>query len=261
MLGWHLTIRLRDDRVITPSRSARRRAVRIVIEQARACEMIAFHIADTHIHVLVLCDRAEAGKLARRIELAIGWGLPRAFSRARLEPLRDQAHLRNAFDYVLRQAEHHGVLSDPFHDGSAVLDVLGLRAIDARLPHRVRERLPRVTRADLLLRLGVPALEPHLALDGLAEAACAAFALDTLNARDPGTVRARRAAVAAAARASTRDIAAALGADATTIRRLAEAVTPAAADVRAVRLQMGLRAMRADEPAFVREPAAPAWAC
>ena len=128
-IAYHITTRLRDDRVIAPTVEQRRALASIVLWQARQERLLAFSAPDTHIHLLAASCRAAAGKLAHRVEVAARhWlCLDVGFSRAEYEPVKDQAHLRNAFIYIMRQYQRHGVQSDPCHEASNLPDLLGMR--------------------------------------------------------------------------------------------------------------------------------------
>jgi hypothetical protein len=256
-LGYHVILRLGDDRVIAPSRAERRRWARQLAALAEAFPVLAWKLADTHLHVLVLGDPDE---LVRRLRIwvtrALRPGVPLEVQRRK--PLAGQSHLASAFAYVLRQDDHHGVEVDTYQDASAVLDVLGLRVLTPALPMRVHERLPRLTRDDLLRHVGVHALDEAVHVEHLAEAAAATFGLDCLGIGDAST-SARRAAVHAAHELGPTAVAIALGTTPQTVCRLARGPAPPPRDLRAVRLQMALRATRAEAPAFVREAEAPPY--
>ncbi len=246
-IGFHVTMRLADDRVIAPSIAARRRIARLVRHHGAGCGLLAFRVVDSHIHLLLLCDRASAGEFARRLALAIHGALaPGApFEPSRCRPFTDAAHLRNAFDYVLRQSARHGVLHDPRHDGSVLPDLLGLRVGGREIALRVREHLPRVTRDFLLGHLGVSALEE---VDGvgplvgtLVDAAAAAFALPDLDGSSDDVILARAAAVAAVPGVRTAVLVETLGVSSRAIQRI-RLLSPPPGHIRAVRLQLGLGA-------------------
>lgn len=200
-IGHHVTFRLSQDRVIAGDAAARRRAARILLDHGGRHRLLAFRLADTHAHAIVLCPRVQAGAFARSAAIAIRKalqiGVP--FEPARLRPIDDQRHLESAFRYVLRQEQHHGLELDSLHDASSLPDLLGLRAVDRRPLDLLRASLPRVRTATLIGYLGVPwsqepVFDPALLLD----AAAAAFALPRLIGRDDRTVKARHAAVTAA---------------------------------------------------------------
>src|SRR5688500_13941731 len=116
-IAYHVTIRLRDDRVIATSTPSRRLVARVVLHHGRRYGLLTFCASATHIHLLVACGEREAHEMARRIELALyhRLALGERFERARVRPIRTQGHLYAAFRYILRQQEHHGTSSDPYH--------------------------------------------------------------------------------------------------------------------------------------------------
>jgi hypothetical protein len=257
-LGYHLILRLRDDRVIAPSRTERRRWARELAALSRLFPIVVWKLADTHLHLVVL---GAADEIVRRLRIWVAkgplGGVPLEVQRNK--PLAGQSHLAAAFDYVLRQDDRHGLETDVFQDASAVVDILGLRVLTPELPLRVRERLPRVTRDALLRHLGVGALAEEVHVEHLHEAALAAFGLDGLGA-DSTSTRARRAAVEAAKELGAGELGRALGVTPQSVCRLARRPTPPARDARAVRLQMALRAARPAMRLFSAEAASPAWA-
>ncbi|MDP2309520.1 MAG: hypothetical protein Q8P18_26090 [Pseudomonadota bacterium] len=253
VLAHHLVFRLQDDRVFAPSPATRRRFAHIFARLGGDFPLLAWRVVDTHLHVLGLFDGAEVDEFARRLRIhltTLHAGIPLLLSRR--IPVQNQWHLAEAFGYVLRQDQHHGVGSDPLQEGSAVLDLLGMRVLRSPLAARVREHLPRVRREHLLEHLGVPLLEACLVPEHLYEATTAAFAVPTLEPRTVAVVTARAAAVQAAhAELGTAGVAGVLLLASRTVRRLASVdVAPEA--LRAVRLQMALRAARPALPeAFV----------
>jgi hypothetical protein len=253
-LGYHLVLRLGDDRVIAPSRATRRRIASKFADLSRTWPILCWKLADTHLHLLVLADADAVTELVRRVRIwftnALALGAPLELQRRK--PLSGQSHLESTFHYVLRQDDHHGVETDRLHDASAILDILGLRVLAPEVPLRVREHLPRLGRPALLKHLGVDALEEASELGHLREAAAAAFGLDALGV-DRLSVAARAAAILAV---STTRVAAAevLGITPNSATRLARVQVPPR-HLRAVRLQMALMAQKAaTDGLFVREP-------
>lgn len=249
-LGWHITARLRDDRVIASDAISRRVAATVVLRAGQGSRLMAFRVVDTHVHALLATPRAEAGRFATRAlgSLVQALDLPVRFEPARLRPVEDQRHLRNAFDYVLRNHRHHDVAGDTWHDASNLPDLLGLRTVGAHTIPVVRALLPRVTRDDLLAHLGVrelglgPASPEHLAA-----AALAASGARSLSGRSVESVAARVAAAHTGLAAE--ETAAALGTTSRSIRRL-RAAPPDRALVAAILRQC---AWRADAPAPVED--------
>lgn len=197
-IGWQLILRRRDDAVLAADLSSRRALARCVARVGRGLPVVAFHAPDGHAHVAVLADRTVAGRLGWRLASGVGQVLGH---RGQLEPVRfrevhDQAHARNLFRYVLDQARHHGVAPDPFHEASALPDLVGMRTTGRWMREVVRERLPRVRRRDLVALLGAEPRELDAADPGvLAEAAAAAIGAVELRGRRPEVVAARAAAV------------------------------------------------------------------
>jgi hypothetical protein len=115
MAGTHIMIRLVDDWVLTPSRRELLHLVRAVHRVFADAPLLAFQCVDTHLHLLVACSRSVAGPRTRALESGLRRSISRnvAFERARLKPVANQWHLQNAFWYVLRQFDHHGVVPDP----------------------------------------------------------------------------------------------------------------------------------------------------
>lgn len=241
-LGWHITARLRDDRVIVRDDGSRRIAATVILRAGVDARLVAFRVVDTHVHALLAVSRPEAGRFATRAlgSLVQALDLPVRFEPARLRPVEDQRHLRNAFDYVLRNHRHHDVAGDPWHDASCLPDLLGLRTVGAHAIPVVRALLPRVTRADLLAHLGVrefglgPASAEHLAASALA-----ASGARSLSGRSAESVAARVAAAHTGLAAG--ETAAALGTTSRSIHRL-RALPPDRALVAAILRQCAWRA-------------------
>ncbi len=245
-LAHHLVLRLEESRLLAPTPPARRWLAGSLVRCGGPDGLLAFGIADTHAHVLLTADRAKAGAMARRAEAAaqrhLRPGVP--FEPARYWAVKGQFHLENTFIYVLRQAEHHGVTTDPFHDGSLLPELLGLRVGGREVVEHVQQVLPRCNRADLLALLGLESLEPGLPCEHLADAAAAAFGLPDLSGRDARTLAARAAAVAFARRTlEPGEVARLLGTSPKTVTRH-EGRRPTEAEIEAVALQAGLRQRR-----------------
>ncbi len=239
----HLVFRAVDSRVLAPTVGARRRLARALVQVGNAYGLLAFGAADTHVHVLLL-GSAAPGPGAHALALAVrhATGLPVPMERTRILPVDDQIHLGRAFFYTLGQAAHHGVGFDPLREATSLPDLLGLRPGGHDVIARVRAALPRVGRDQLLASLGVPHLNPTLLLDHVHEAACAAAGTVDLAGRTPRILAARRAALAlTTAQLTTRAAATRFGLAPRSARR--DRASPAdPAWIRAVGLQMGLRA-------------------
>ena len=155
---------------------------------------------------------------------------------------RDTWHAEKVLAYVHRQDQHHGVGLDPLREGTTLPALFGLRVDGRWLAERVRALLPRVNRRDLLEQWGIQRLDEAEALHHLSEAAAAAVGLPSLTGRQTIVVAARRAAVHACRGPATEAVAAALGLTSRAVRKL-RAQPPNSELVRAIRLQMGLRAV------------------
>ena len=201
-IGFHVTIRLEDDRPIATTPAALRVVARVVLEQGEERGLLAFGAADDHLHAALATDRASAGAFARYVESALVWRLRLAarFGRARIRPLQDQKHAYNTFHYAHRQDSRHELDLDRAREGTSLPDLLGLRVLDTSLIARVRAHLPRIRREDLVGQFpsGAFDMDAPIDLDVLADAAAAALALADLRGRSADALRARRAAVHAA---------------------------------------------------------------
>jgi hypothetical protein len=195
-VGFHLTFRLRDSRVIAPDVRARRRIARSFIEIGDRYGLLAFRLAGDHGHAEVVCDRAAAGRAAQAIGSSItqALGLPDGFNVTHIKPIVDQAHLERTFHYVLGQHARHGLTDDAVHDGSALPDLLRYRILGTGIEERVRAYLPKVSREELRRYLGIAPTDLAFAPAHLADAAAAVFALPGLGGREPAQVLARAAA-------------------------------------------------------------------
>jgi len=242
-LAQHVTMRLADSRVIAPTVAARRLAARTFLELADAYELLAFHIVDTHAHALAVASRDDAGTFARRVEgtLSARLQLGCAFERARFTPVRDQSHLASTFRYVLDQARRHGIDSDPLHDASSLPDLVGMRIAPGQMRERARSLLPRFD----LDELAATYLPPRVAarVEGLADAAAAAFGLAAVESRGAASALAKHAAVFAglAEGFALGAIAAGLGLTRRRVEQLRAGAQPPVQSVRAIRLQLRFR--------------------
>jgi len=251
-LGYHVIQRLDDDRVLVRDAAARRVYAATVLRLGKEAGLFCFGLPDNHSHVGLECDRVTAGRFAQRLGTALRkrLELPVPFAPARLREIRDQSHLTNAFGYIAAQAQHHGIDADPWLEATVVPDLLGLRVVGSYVLLRVRALLPRLRREHLLAKLGVTRLERGHDLTDLEDAAAAIIGKPTLVGRAALVHRARHAAVAVARAegATTARMAELLGMSRRSVRRLLRK-DPRAAYVRAVGLQLGLRALRAAPPA------------
>ncbi|MBM4369361.1 MAG: hypothetical protein FJ102_24320 [Deltaproteobacteria bacterium] len=248
--GFHVVFRAVDDRVLAPDDATRRALAGCLLRVGRTRGLFGLGAADTHAHALLAGNAATAGRFVHdaRLSLPVVLGIPMAA--ASVKPLRDVWHAESALGYVHRQDTHHGVVADPYREATTLPDLLGLRLGHLWTAQRVREVVPRVSRASLLAHWGLDALVEGFDLDLLAEAGAAAAGVATLVGKSPRVVEVRRACIFAAAGESPSRVAEALGIATRTLRELRE--SPAAPlALRAVRLQMGLRLARPRVDPFV----------
>lgn len=257
-LAHHVTMRLSTGRVLCCTAASRRRAARALYEQGEPHGLLSFRVADTHMHVLLACDRTAAGIFARLVETSLRARLstPEPFEPARFTPVLDQSHLGSTFRYVMRQEKRHGTLADPFHDGSSLPDLIGARwllaaprsgvgvaPLGAATARKVAALLPRVRRVDLLAEVGVQGAGDVPSLDGLGDAAAAALGLDGIEGRGAARTLARGAAIhVAGAALSTVDLAHTLGISTRAVQQL-RATPPHLGAIRAVAVQLRMRAV------------------
>ena len=261
-IGFHITMRLEDDRPIATVPAANRALARIVLSNGDQHGLLGFGLADNHLHTEVATDRPSAGIFARNVELSLKWNLrlPVRFERARIRPLHDQQHAYNTFHYLHRQASRHGlegdgvgeVLSVHTLEGTTLFDLLGPRVLETSLIARVRSLLPRVRRAELVRHFPAEVFAQHDAgdrdLEVLADAAAAALALPNLDSRSADASRARRAAVHAMSRDVPSDVLSdglGIGVRAIQLLRASPREVPL---VRAVQMQVALRRATATTP-------------
>ncbi|HHH28549.1 MAG TPA: hypothetical protein ENK57_09405 [Polyangiaceae bacterium] len=219
-IAQHISIRPADGRPLFNDVGARRLFTRKVVTVGAPFEPIAWGAGDTHAHVATMGeDRAAAAELARRLESSLTHVLKLSdgFAPAKVKAVSDQYHLLATLPYIVRQAQRHGVRCDPFHEGSSLPDMVGLRHLAPDLPGRLRRLAPRFDPRRFLGALGpCPALDDA---DAWAEATAAVLGC-AIEGRGPLVAAARRAVVALAPEASTASLCSALKCRPRTLRRL-----------------------------------------
>lgn len=202
-LAYHITMSLEDGRVIAPTTASQRTLARAIFAADRDRVLLTARAADTHLHLLPAAARRAAGELAWRVSKSLRrrLDLPSRFEPPDFKPIRDQYHLSNAFPYILRQDERHGIDIDPFAEASNLPDLLGLRLVGRYTADTVARLLPRIRPEDLARRLGIPLgqllrgpISPD-ALEEIGDAAAAALGLSTLTGGSAEEMDARCAAV------------------------------------------------------------------
>lgn len=242
-VGVHIVLRLLDDRVIAQTVTQRRALAHVVYEQGEHRGLVAFRAADTHLHIVIVGSRFEAGMLARYVAMSLRWRLELGapFLPASIRPLVDRRHLENGVRYAFKQEAHHGILLDPFHEASSLPDVVGLRVLGRATAMRLAASLPRLSKSALLadggLELGPAPSEADVA-EHLLDATLAAAGLPELKLDDVSHA-ARRAAVHAVG-LKTRELAVLLEVDPASVRRLRRKA-PDKKLVAAIQRQLALR--------------------
>ncbi len=245
-IGHHIIIRLRSDRVLTPTSVQRRIAARVVLEQGRVANLINFSIPDTHAHIKAACSDAASHEMARRVELSLGrrLHLPVGFERARVKPIRDVWHHSSLFTYVFNQYRHHGLDWDPYFEATNLPDLLGMRLIGAYTSDNVGRALPRIGHKQLLKWFGCDTVPPaDSPVERLLDAASAAAALPSLHGSSRDVLTARRAVVEIAhGQLQQNELTELLRISRTSLHRLRQRPVDQRL-VEAIRLQLSLRAM------------------
>lgn len=242
-LAWHLIFRTDDDRVIAPGNAERRLLARTVYRIADDAGLLGFGAADNHLHLVVVCTRERAGRLAQQLAVALRsqLGIPVSFFPTRFREVRDQHHLQSVLHYVLDQRNNHGVRSDPFLDASSLPELLGSRLLRTGSPALVRELLPRVSRSSLVRHLAMPALQPCTELVQPVDAVAGALGLGSLDEHRELGLLGRAAVVELCTPGlGTSQLAELLGRSPNTICRLRHIEVPPRL-LRAAQLQMAIR--------------------
>lgn len=237
-------MRLSDDRPIAVTTPQRRTLARVMLTQGEERGLIAYGAADNHLHAELTADRHAAGDFANYVmsSLRRRLELPVPFEKARIRPVEDQRHAYRLFFYAQRQDTHHDTRLDPRREATSLQDLLGLRALPTKMASRVRAALPRLKRYEIeaLLPVDLTGEPPLDALELIASAAAAAFALPDLTGRSRDLTAARRAAVHAIPNASPVELAMHLGVGAREIQKL-RAIEPEPRAVRALQRQLILQ--------------------
>ena len=256
-LAHHICLRLKNDQIIAPTPEERRILARVVLTKGKSNKLLAFSLADTHLHLLSGCMPGPSRELARRIELSLHFklGLRIGFAPAHVNPVRDNRHNQNTFSYIMGQDVRHELQCDPFREASNLPDLLGLRPLGAYTARNVRQILPRIKRRDLIKHLGVESLELTTKPTGpaLLQAGLMAAALPELKGRLG--METRRAIIEVASpHMQMQEIATHLGVTRQTVRNLGKKPADPSL-VRAVKLQTSLilkhRGTRVNEEPFL----------
>ncbi|MCA9297657.1 MAG: hypothetical protein KDA28_01245, partial [Phycisphaerales bacterium] len=134
------------------------RAVRTIIAVGGDA-LLAFHVVDDHVHLLLRGDRRATDELAARIRRALERDLGVMLADPRPSLVEGDRLARNRLEYVLCQNEEHNLdRDDALWLGSSLWDYLGLRSIDGYQPD-VRPLVPWYRPRHALSKIGLPELK------------------------------------------------------------------------------------------------------
>lgn len=249
---WHLGFESEDRlELFGRSEATLRKAVRVLARVAGK-DTLLFCIVDDHVHVVVFCEKENAGRIARAILLALRPLASVPFRpHAYVKKVESRSHLTQLVRYCLDQPVHHDLKVHPaLWSGSCLQDLAGARVVGA-LGKSLWTVLPQRSLLDVLPLVGldaseiVPAADKKLRSAGaarLASAAAAALAADPELKGHRAEVEQARSAVSILGRGAgvaTREIASALGVTLRTVQRLS-LVAPDRSLLRAVRIRISL---------------------
>lgn len=253
---YHLVLEVRG-RLAWFTTPERLRATLRLLADVLGPRLLLFGFVDEHGHAVIAAeDRADAGYVASGLNRALRH-LGADVGPTHVTAVEDARHLANLIAYVCRQPWKHPIAPDPAEwEGTCLPDLTGARRgiLD---PGRIAGALPRIdVPATALAAVGLrgPVLAPSdadvLALGArpLWAAAHAAFAAQ-VGGRLPETLAARGAfaAIGVGAGLPVPELRVAAGASRSGWYRMADLGSPPE-DQRAVRLQLGLRALIAAHP-------------
>ncbi len=227
---FHLTFSSTGRWPLFDSEASRRAAVRLIAIRARG-RVVLFCIVDDHLHVVVLGDRAAAGRIGRALLYGLRTLAACPVEPAYIRPVRNRSHMAWLVEYLLGQPRKHGLSTHPaLWSGSCFADLVGARCVPG-LELRIFDVLPRLTRADIHRFVELPDQVPLPDLAELydrrmrlfADAGAAAAAADPgYDDRSAATTTARRIAarLGSEAHIAVWRIACGLGVSDSMVRRL-----------------------------------------
>jgi len=203
MQPWHLTTSSTTRHALFPSEAHRTRAIHTIARVAGST-LVLFCIVDDHAHVVVLCDRAQAGRLARALKLSLGPIAAVPLNPVHIKPINGRNHMQEVYRYILQQPTHHGLSGHPaLWSGSCFPDLIGARWVPG-MRLRIGDVLPRIGPGDACVGVGLSRRRiEQMPLDAiravgakrLVSAAAMAGAADpALKGKRAETSRARRVA-------------------------------------------------------------------
>ncbi len=135
---------------------ARRRAAVAHIHRIAGDVLVLYFVADDHLHVVLLCDRDRAGRLARALLLALRTVAHAALQPADIRPVRDRDHMTTLVPYLLTQLDRHGIDGNQATwAGSCFPDLVGARVVGAQRL-RLHDALPRFHVRAAYAAIGLP---------------------------------------------------------------------------------------------------------
>lgn len=247
---WHLTFASTTRHTLFPTEAQLRAALSKVVSIAGA-ELLLYDLVDDHLHVVIWCSEARKTALLRALLLALRPLAATELAAAHPKRIEGRSHLLWLVRYVLLQAEKHGLAAHPaLWTGSCFQELVGARSV-LPLAARLARALPRLRLSTVQEIVGVPArpIEPigseHLRALGparlVAAAGSALLVGPELSGKSPAVMRAKRvvAQLGWAAKIPTRELAWAVGADASSLRRWKDA-PPEDKHLRAVGIRLAL---------------------
>ena len=264
MATWQFTLSATGRTSLFPSEASRHAAVRALVRTA-APHLTLFCVLDGAVHLVLHCDVAQAGRIARAVLLGMRSLCAAPIASGPRSPVADDEHLAWLLERMLGMPRREGIPVHPaLWAGSCFVDLVGARALGSP-PLALAGLLPGFLPAAAHRAVGldpaplVPFDDRQLLLAGpgrLLAASAAALAADPGYSGRAAPVVAARLAVAhlgAASGLPTRPLADALGLTTHGIRRL-QRLPPEPEALQAVRLRLAL------EERIARQAlAAPAW--
>lgn len=153
---WHLTFVTQGRRPVAPGEPMRRVIVRAILRVAGE-HVVLFCVVDDHIHVVLLCARDVAGRLAQALFLAFRGIVGAPLRPAWISPVTSRKHMDELVGYVLTQTEHHGLPCETaLWSGSCFADLVGARVVDGWTDN-LAEAHPRFQVEEAYRLVGLPA--------------------------------------------------------------------------------------------------------
>ncbi len=154
MGAWHLTLSSVGRNPLFPQAHALFGAIR-KLGRVAGTSMTLFSIVDEHLHVGMLGERREAGRVARRIVLALRPLASAELETARIRAVGNRSHMQWLVPYLLDQPRHHGLPEHPaLYLGSCFPDLVGARVVKG-LRLCIRQALPRFRLSDAFRAVGL----------------------------------------------------------------------------------------------------------